>query len=375
MENFLMSVSMFFYRVQDKVSMTMSFFVMAACIIGIVLVLFIASTKLKKINAVLAIVLSTAVSCILMIPLMTAFNSFVNKKVVNEVTDSQLAEIEARKAQIKLLAANQELKEKEKEILDNRINMQKQSIEISGLEDSLRVLQNTQLNMQSFKEILELGLLEANLKQTTLYRKQLSGILTGMGLKADQYYDEGLVILTHDIDAKFGVDLKKIKITVSKDFPNILWIKDIQPKFLGASKNKHVKEVAEIRRVDIKNNIKTYNILNGQSEVKRANQYADLCEQEYQTRLSQGLETNFMNAAVLKLAENFIKLILSPLKKEIRFDSGLGGDTMSLEDYIETELKEIRAKRLELEDSNKTLDAETQTKEKELENLKSKIGD
>ena len=253
--------------------------------------------------------------------------------------------------------------------------MQKQSIEISGLEDSLRVLQNTQLNMQSFKEILELGLLEANLKQTTLYRKNLSGISTGMGLKADQYYDEGLVILTHDIDAKFGVDLKKIKITVSKDFPNILWIKDIQPKFLGASKNKHIKEVAEIRRVDIKNNIKTYNILNGQSEVKKANQYADLCEQEYQTRLSQGLETNFMNDAVLKLAENFIKLILSPLKKEIRFDSGLGGDTMSLEDYIETELKEIQAKRLELEDSNKTLDAETQTKEKELENLKSKIGD
>ena len=358
MENFLMSVSMFFYRVQDKVSMTMSFFVMAACIIGIVLVLFFASTKLRKINAVLAIVLSTALSCILMIPLMTAFNSFVNKKVVNEVTDSQLAEIEARKAQI-----------------DNKINMQKQSIEISGLEDSLRVLQNTQLNMQSFKEILELGLLEANLKQTTLYRKQLSGISTGMGLKADQYYDEGLVILTHDIDAKFGVDLKKIKITVSKDFPNILWIKDIQPKFLGASKNKHIKEVAEIRRVDIKNNIKTYNILNGQSEVKKANQYADLCEQEYQTRLSQGIETNFMNDAVLKLAENFIKLILSPLKKEIRFDSGLGGDTMSLEDYIETELKEIQARRLELEDSNKSLDAETQTKEKELENLKSKIGD
>ena len=82
-----------------------------------------------------------------------------------------------------------------------------------------------------------------------------------------------------------------------------------------------------------------------------------------------------MNDAVLKLAENFIKLILSPLKKEIRFDSGRDGDTMSLEDYIETELKEIQAKRLELEDSNKILDAETQTKEKELENLKSKIGD
>ncbi|UTC75923.1 hypothetical protein E4O03_04210 [Treponema sp. OMZ 792] len=375
MENFLMSVSMFFYKMQDKVSMTVSLFVIAGCLIGIFLVLFIASTKVRKINSVFAIILSTVISCILMIPLMTAFNSFVSKKIVNEVTNSQLAEIEARKAKIKLLAANQELKEKEKEILDNKINMQKQSIEISGLEDSLRVLQNTQLNMQSFKEILELGLLEANLKQTNLYRNRLSGITTGMGLKADQYYDEGLVVLTHDIDAKFGVDLKKIKITVSKDFPNILWIKDIQPKFLGASKNKHIKEVAEIRRVDIKNNIKTYSILNGQAEVKRANQYADLCEQEYQTRLSQGLETNFMNAAVSKLAENFIKLILSPLKKEIRFDSGLDGLTMSLEDYIEGELKEIRAKRLGLEDSNKNLDAETEIKEKELEKLKSKIGD
>ena len=75
------------------------------------------------------------------------------------------------------------------------------------------------------------------------------------------------------------------------------------------------------------------------------------------------------------MAENFIKLILSPLKKEIRFDSGRDRDTMSLEEYIETELKEIQAKRLELEDSNKILDSETQTKEKELENLKSKIGD
>ncbi|UTC61284.1 hypothetical protein E4O05_06775 [Treponema sp. OMZ 787] len=375
MENFLMNVSMFFYKVQDKVSMTMSLFVMAACIIGIVLVLFIASTKVRKINSVLAIVLSAVISCILMIPLMTAFNSFVSKKIVNEVTNSQLAEIEARKAQIKLLAANQELREKEKEILDNKISMQKQSIEIDSLEESLRVLQNTQLNMHSFKEILELGLLEANLKQTNLYRKNLSGITTGMGLKADQYYDEGLVVLTHDIDAKFGVDLKKIKITVSKDFPNILWIRDIQPKFLGASKNKHIKEVAEIRRVDIKNNIKTYSILNGQAEVKKANQYADLCEQEYQTRLSQGFETNFMNDAVLKLSENFIKLILSPLKKEIRFAAALDGTTLSLEEYIDEELKKIRSKRLEIENNNKSLDEENLKKEKELENLKSKIGD
>nr|WP_253676640.1 hypothetical protein [Treponema sp. OMZ 788] len=82
-----------------------------------------------------------------------------------------------------------------------------------------------------------------------------------------------------------------------------------------------------------------------------------------------------MNDAVLKLSENFIKLILSPLKKEIRFAAALDGTTLSLEEYIDEELKKIRSKRLEIENNNKSLDEENLKKEKELENLKSKIGD
>ena len=66
-------------------------------------------------------------------------------------------------------------------------------------------------------------------------------------------------------------------------------------------------------------------ILSDNENVNRATNKARTFETEFQNRLSQGLESNFLDDAVVKLAQNFIKLTLAPLSREIVFDDNLGG--------------------------------------------------
>ena len=48
-----------------------------------------------------------------------------------------------------------------------------------------------------------------------------------------------------------------------------------------------------------------------------------------------------MDNAVIKLAKNFITMILIPLDKKIEFDDNSSTDAISLEEYLTSELKDV----------------------------------
>ena len=57
-----------------------------------------------------------------------------------------------------------------------------------------------------------------------------------------------------------------------------------------------------------------------------------------------GLETQFMNEAVKKLAQEFLKLILAPLNKNIVFVDEISPESLNITDYFEAELKTVENK-------------------------------
>lgn len=350
----------FFASVKNALSGAVSVFIIIAGLAGMGLIIYVAlKIPVKPISVcVTALGIFT-----LSIPVITSFNVLVDKQAVNNLSREYQALLERKKVEIDLLE-QKELNAKQ-EVINTR-----QGIHIDSLESELRLLKNTQLQINDYTKILEVNLLETPLKQTAAYRKMLKpleavwtteGMLFWKEDVVNHYtYDEAIVILTHDIVAKFGIDIKNIRISNSKTTPNTIEITGIESKFSGTSKNSYHKELAEIRTVYVNaeevagKNISDEELLSKDfshryiwvdtSRDAEANRYADTCIAEYNERLQMGLETQFMNEAVKKLAQEFLKLMLAPLNKNIVFVDEISPESLNITDYFEAELKTVENK-------------------------------
>lgn len=383
------------YRLKDGLSMFGSILIIVAGLAGIGLTIYLA---VKIPNKIASIAVTALGVFLCMIPVITSFNALVDKQATSDLAKKYQAELARRKVELDLLE-QKEINAKQ-EIIKTR-----QQIGIESLESEVRLLKNAQLQMNDYTEITELNLLETNLKQTSVDRKitrplQVEKWTEGMWWwkedKERASYDEAIVIWTHDIVAKFGFDMKEIRIANSQEMQNTILVSGVKPKFTGKTKDKHHKELAEVRTtffpdtkeikntfgyvegVPIENLMKKnftgqHTFVNSKKDREAAN-YADTCLEEFNGRLVQGVETKFMEEPIKKLSEKFLKLILAPLNKKIIFVDKTSEDALGLEDYLKNQIESLENKKLEIEnksddDAIKELDKEVK---KELNSEKSR---
>ena len=366
------NVQNFFYGMINAFQSVTAVLVIVGGLAGVIGVLFFSMLILRKINASFAIIFSTVLSCILMLPVISSFNNLIKIRVEGAMIDETRAEIRAARAEAARLQAENQVRNLERERLNNQITIAKQTIEMEALNDSIKVLEHAQLSMQSFQRILELALLETNLKQTMVRKDPITQPEGGWGIRADYYYDEVLVIMTHDIGAKFGVNLNEIRI--SRIDGNTAVVSGIRPIFIGASRNIADTLVQEIRRVNIKNRVVDTVVIDNSSNAKtRANNYAGTYATEFQTRLSRGTELGFMDDAVIQLAQNFITVMLTPLFRTIRFDNAYRADALPIMAYLENEIRENNSRKAELNEINGGLTKANEQIGSEIEKIGSSI--
>jgi hypothetical protein len=318
-----------------------------AVIFGIV---FFSIFKIRKINSSLAIMASTILSCFMMVPVISAFNNLVDIKVEGGIID----EIKAQSAELARLKAENRIRVLEREKLENQITIAKQSIEIEALNDNIKLLENAGISMQSFQKILEVALLQTNLKQTLARIEHLTKLEDGLGLRANSYNDQVLVVITHDILAKFGVDLNAVK--VSKLDGNTIVVSGIIPKFIGTSRNVSDIILKEYRRVNYKNGVvSSVDTKYDAASINRADRTANEIESEFQRKLSEGIELGFMNDAVVQLAKNFITVMLAPVYRNIRFTEEEQAESLPLMKYLQKELEHNQNRKIELLEINENL--------------------
>jgi hypothetical protein len=344
----------YWYGMLNAIKGATAVLVIAGGLIGIFALIFFSIFKLRKINTTMAIIVSTMLSCFLMVPVISSFNNLIDSRVEGAVIDEGKIEIRAQRVEVERLKAENQVRQLEREKLDNQIIMAKQSIEIEALNDNIKLLENSQLSMQSFEKILELALLQTNLKQTLVRKQSISGPTIGLGINADYYYDEVLIVLIHDINAKFGVDLNKVNI--AKLDTNTVVVSGIRPQFIGTSKNITTIPIKEIRRNNYKRGeIASIAVQNNTQSINLADRYANTFETEFQTKLSEGLELDFMDDAVVQLAQNFIKVMFAPLYKNIRFTDNEQSSALSLMEYLQKELNDNHERKNELLAVNENL--------------------
>ena len=344
------SLLLFWDRMINGITTATNVLVITGGLAGIILIVVFSVTKLSKEKKNFAVILSTILSCILMIPVISSFNYLVKSKIEG-------AAFEEENSRLALIRAQNRVNLLEKERLENQIAIAKQSIEIEALNDNIKLLQSAQLSMQSFEKILELALLQTNLKQTQVRKEPINQdefARRGLGLRADYYYDEILVVQTHDINAKFGIDLNRIKISKLDD--NSVSVSGIRPKFIGTDRNITDTILKEIRTNNIKNGIvASVDTKYNAQGISQANTYADNFAREFQLRLSSGQELNFIDDAVIQLAQNFIRVMLAPLYSNIKFDDNEGTDALPIAEHLRTEIRNNNDKRSELLDTNESL--------------------
>lgn len=360
------------YELKDGLSMTYSVLIIVAGLAGIGLTIYLA---IKIPNKIASIAVTALGVFLCMIPVITSFNALVDKQATSDLAKEYQAELARRKMELDLLE-QKEINAKQ-EIINTR-----QAIGIESLESELRLLKNAQLQMNDYTEISEMNLLETNLKQTSVNRKitrplYIEKWTDGMWWwKEDKElacYDEAIVIWTHDIIAKFGFDMKEIRIANSQEIQNTILVSGVKPKFTGKTKDKHHKELAEVRTTflnpkDIKDTFghvtgvpienimkKNFNktILIDPQQDRVATDYADVCREEFNERLLQGVETKFMEEPIKKLSEKFLKLILAPLNKKIIFVEETSEDALSIEDYIKNQVEMLENKKTKIENKSK----------------------
>lgn len=319
-------------------------------------------TESSNTKADLLIVLSSILCCICMIPTIAGFNSYTLKSIKKNKIAELDREIDLRKKDKQILEQNNEIKKQQAELLNKQIELDKKSIEVKNLNDTANLLKSTQANMQTFKEILQVALLETDLKQTSVYKEQLGDIQKSWAIDPfkDYTYEEALVIFTHRFTAKFGIDFKDIKVK-SVPHTKTLIISGIKSKFIGMSDSHNELQLAELRKVECKNGGEKRSILNGDNNHDKIEKFLKAKNKEYEDSLSKGLQTDFMDNAVIKLAKNFIKMILTPLGQKIEFDDNSSTDAISLEEYLTRELKDVEndIEKKEAENKNTVEDIKT----------------
>lgn len=286
-----------------------------------------------------AIVLAT-LSCILcLIPLVSSINILVESKIKGTAISEKKAELKA----IELQVENEIIKKQNLELQNESLY---KDIQIKNLDDEIDLLKNTQFSMNNLNKICEMALLETKLKSTDVRKEILN---SDKGIIADRVENEALVITTHDINAKFGVDLKQVLVREGED--NQLIISGIKSKYIGSDRNISDVKISEIREIKYKNDlISNKSVLYDKANIQRANNYAQLYETEYQKRLSDGLESNFLDEAVVKLSQNFISVILAPLKREISFENDSTENGVPIFDYLNSEIEAKQKEKIRIQE-------------------------
>jgi hypothetical protein len=344
----------FWYGFIESLKSMTTALVIAASFAGIIITLYFSIFKLGKKHQNMAVIFSTIVSCILMLPIITAFNHLVTLKVEGSIIDDTRAEIRAQRAEAERLRNENRIRMLTRDKLEAEVTMAKQSIEIEALNASNSLLERAKLSMESFQQIAELALTQANIKQTLIRKEPITPVKEGWRIFADYFYDEILVVIAHDINAKFGIDLKEIKI--SKTDEKSIVVSGIRPKFIGANRNISDTLISEIRR----NNYK-YGVLysverkNDRASIMSAENKRMQFETEFQLKVSEGMELAFMNDAIVQLAQNFIKIVFAPLYSNITFDNIDRSGALPLMDYLAKELKENNEEKYKLLQINESI--------------------
>lgn len=233
--------------------------------------------------------------------------------------------------------------------VDNSKTLQELSSERErnrSLQNEIDFLRHAQLSIQDLERIMELNLLKTTLHQTEVKDTWIGTqkLYENRGEKRTQYASVGknyLVILTHDLTAKYGINMRDLK--AYEDESGRLVVSGVKPIFTGMMGVSDKKQYAEVVNSFFSADgtlVEKYFSMD-KKDLQAASDYADWCVNEFHRKVEtmEDLDSNVYEQ-VNDSAENLLTVILSPTGKEIVFSQEEKEGAVPLMDYLQQKIDE-----------------------------------
>ena len=215
-----------------------------------------------------------------------------------------------------------------------------------SLQNEIDFLRHAQLSIQDLERIMELNLLKTTLHQTEVKDTwiETQKLYENRGDKRTQYASVGknyLVILTHDLTAKYGINMKELR--AYEDESGRLVVSGVKPIFTGMTGVSDKKQYAEVVNSFFSADgtlVEKYFSMD-KKDLQAASDYADWCVNEFHRKVEtmEDLDSNVYEQ-VSDSAENLLTVILSPTGKEIVFSQEEKESAVPLMDYLQKKIDE-----------------------------------
>lgn len=215
-----------------------------------------------------------------------------------------------------------------------------------SLQNEIDFLRHAQLSIQDLERIMELNLLKTTLHQTEVKDTWIGTqkLYENRGDKRTQYASVGknyLVILTHDLTAKYGINMKELR--AYEDESGRLVVSGVKPIFTGMTGVSDKKQYAEVVNSFFSADgtlVEKYFSMD-KKDLQAASDYADWCVNEFHRKVEtmEDLDSNVYEQ-VSDSAENLLTVILSPTGKEIVFSQEEKEGAVPLMDYLQQKIDE-----------------------------------
>lgn len=260
----------------------------------------------------------TVFMCILMIPL-TLLGHSILQKIMNKGTSAA--------------ETNRTLKEQN---ID-------QKAKIASLERQLDIARQNKAVINDYQTVNQHVLLQTNLNQVKYWEDVTSREKGLMDILNDTVETKPIVVNSYNIDAKYGIDMKKIK--VRRVNSGKLQIAGVTPVYIGSTKFDKKTMLKEIRKEGYKNGAKVSSKVYTDGEyIQQADNYESEKDREFRENFKNGDNIGPFRKAVTELGQYDIRKMFYNSYPEIEFLDNVPEDDsfVSLDEFIKSEISRLQ---------------------------------
>lgn len=260
----------------------------------------------------------TVFMCILMIPL-TLLGHSILQKIMNKGMSAA--------------ETNRTLKEQN---ID-------QKAKIASLERQLDIARQNKAVINDYQTVNQHVLLQTNLNQVKYWEDVTSREKGLMDMLNDTVETKPIVVNSYNIDAKYGIDMKKIK--VRRVNSSKLQIAGVTPVYIGSTKFDKKTMLKEIRKEGYKNGAKVSSKVYTDGEyIQQADNYESEKDREFRENFKNGDNIGPFRKAVTELGQYDIRKMFYNSYPEIEFLDNVPEDDsfVSLDEFIKSEISRLQ---------------------------------
>jgi len=293
--------------------------------ICIVVIIFVSITFFSRKDSTFGILFSTALSCLLTVPI-TLNMSQVLKTRANAEDNKKDRQLKIQQNEIEKLRSQ------------NEITLRK-----------LQLVEDTKFNIPVYQDVAKLTLKEINRSGTIVKKEQVEDVkprnyyekIFGV---SERHKDEILSVINYEMNVKSGINLQNIR--VSKINDDTILVGGITPEYTAEPQFNFEDLIGEVRHISLDHSGKEKHIniekdLDSETKIaQKQMQYKNDAKEEFKTGYSLGEDKE-----IIKAAQNFIRIMLAPLYKNIEFENDaqiIPRSSLPLLSYLQNESKNYK---------------------------------